>query len=257
MLIKGVRATRSQRRRGLLIAGGVVALIIIAGVVAALLFDINSYKAKFETAASEATGVDVKINGKMGLSFFPFGVSAKNIHVTNEGTDILSLESLKLGVKVVPLLKGQLDATRCVLVKPAFTIVKNAEGKYNFEGKPTKGPGVAFSLNDLKLSEGALSYLDKRTGEKTELKGVNLAVKNLSVADTSSEIIKNSRSRAASVCRELLRKDLKIENIKGPVEVGKGVYSFKPLTMDALGGKGEGDLTADEIGSRRRVRRST
>ena len=67
---------RPKRKRGLAIAGGVVALIIIAGIVAALLFNINAYKSKIETAASEATGLDVRINGKMGLSFFPLGVSA-------------------------------------------------------------------------------------------------------------------------------------------------------------------------------------
>ena len=228
-----------------MIAGGVVALIIIVGIVAALLFNINSYRSKFETAVSGATGLDVRINGKMGLSFFPLGVSAEDVHVTGEGGEFLSLKSIKIGVRLMPLLKGQLEATRCVLVKPAVTIVRSAEGKYNFEAKPTEGPGAPFGLKNLKLSEGTLSYLDKKTGEKTELKGVNLAAKDLSVADISGEIMKNLSFTGSLTCMELLRKGLKIENIKGPVKVDKGVYSFKPLTMDALGGRGEGDLTAD------------
>ena len=166
---------RPERKKGLMIAGGIVLLIIIVGIVVALLFNINSYKSKIETAASEATGLDVRINGKMGLSFFPFGVSAKNIHVTGEGGEILSLESLKAGVKVIPLLKGQLEMTRCVLVKPAVTIVKRRRGEVQFrrQKKPTKGPGAPFSLKDIKLSEGALVYLDRKTGGKTELKGIN------------------------------------------------------------------------------------
>jgi len=56
--------------------------------------------------------------------------------------------------------------TRCLLVKPAVTIVRNAEGKYNFEGKPTKGPGAPLSLKDIKLSEGPLVYLERKTGER-------------------------------------------------------------------------------------------
>ena len=100
-------------------------------------------------------------------------------------------------------------------------------------------------MKDLKLSEGALSYLDKKTGEKTELKGVDLTAKDLSVADISGEIIKNLSFAGSLDCMELVRKGLKIENIKGPVKVDKGVYSFKPLTMDAFGGQGDGDLTAD------------
>ena len=78
------------------------------------------------------------------------------------------------------------------------------------------------------------------------MKGINLAVKNLSVADTSGEIIKNVSFTGSLTCREVLRKDLRIENLKGPVKADKGVYSLKPLTMDVLGGKGEGDVTADE-----------
>ena len=240
---------RPERKKWLAIAGGVIALIIIAGTVTALLFNINSYKSKIETAVSEATGLDVRINGKMGLSFFPFGVSAKDIHVTSEGAEILSLEGLKVGVELTPLLKRRFEASNCELIKPFFTIVEDTEGKYNFESgkrKSTEGAGTAFSLKHLTLSEGALSYLDKKTGERTELKGINLVVKNLSVADTSGEIIKNVSFTGSLTCREVLRKDLRIENIGGPVKADKGVYSLKPLTMDVLGGKGEGDVTADE-----------
>jgi AsmA protein len=244
-----VKAVIPERKKGLIIAGGVVVLIIIAGTVAALLLNINSYKSKIEIAASEATGLDVRINGKMGLSFFPLGVSARNIHVTIEGAELLSLESLQVGVKLMPLLKRRLEVTRCVLVKPAVTIVRNAEGKYNFESlerKLEEGPRIAFSLKDLKLSEGTLVYLDKKTSEKAELKGIDLAVKNLSVADTAREMIKNVSFTGSFDCEEILRKDLKIENLKGLVKADKGVYSLKPLTMDVIGGKGEGEVTADE-----------
>ena len=87
---------RPERKRGLAIAGGVVALIVIAGIVAALLFNINSYKSKIETAVSEATGLDVRINWKDGtLVSFPLacrqGISMSPAREAN----ILSLESLK------------------------------------------------------------------------------------------------------------------------------------------------------------------
>ncbi len=241
---------RAERRKGLMIAGGVVFLIVIAAIVAVLLFDINSYKSQIETAASEATGLDVRIKGEMGLAFFPFGISAKDIHVANKESEILSLESLKLRAEFIPLLKKQLKVTTCELVKPAITIVKDAEGKYNFESNKkisTIGwPGTASGLNELKLSKGALVYLNKRTGEKTELKEFNMATRDLSMAGTSGGIIKNVSFTGSFDCKEVLRKDLRIENLKGPIKADKGVFSLKPLTMDVFGGKGEGDFTADE-----------
>jgi len=233
-----------------MIAGCLAALIVIAAIVAVLLFNINSYKSRIETAASEATGLEVRINGKMGLSFFPFGISAKDIHVANRGSEILSLESLQIGVALIPLLMKQLKVTGCELVKPAVTIVKDAGGKYNFESTTKiwwKGwLETASGLNELKLSQGALVYLDKKTGEKTELKGINLAIRDLSIADTSGEIVKNVSFTGSFDCKEILRKDLGIENLKAPMKADKGVFSLKPLTMDVFGGKGEGDVTADE-----------
>jgi AsmA protein len=225
----------------------------------------------------------------------------------------------------MPLLKKQLKVTSCELVKPAVTIVKDADGKYNFESdekKSTKGqPGaafslndlklskgvlvyldkktgektefkdfnlaikglsiagdvvknasftgsfdckevlqkdfrienlkaavkaVAFSLNDLKLSKGVLVYLDKKTGEKTEFKDFNLAIKDLSVVDTSGKIIKNIAFTGNMDCKEVRKRDLKIYNVKSPIKAEKGVIYLTPLTMDIFGAKAEGNATADK-----------
>ncbi|MCX5806746.1 MAG: AsmA family protein [Proteobacteria bacterium] len=247
---QGLKVMRIKRKKGLIIAGGVVALFVIAVIVTVLLFDINSYKSKIETVASEATSMDVRINGKMGLSFFPFGVSAKDIHVAGKGGVVLSLERLKLGAELMPLLRKQLKITDCELVKPAITIVKDAEGKYNFEStekKPKKGgQGTSFSLNELKLFKGSLVYLDKKTGEKTEINKINLAGKDFSIADTSGDIIKNISFTGNIDCNELRKKDLKIDSIKSGIKAEKGIFSLKPLTMDIFGAKGEGNITVDK-----------
>jgi uncharacterized protein involved in outer membrane biogenesis len=240
-------------KKGLIIAGCIVVLIVIAAIAVLLLFDINSYKSKIEAAASEATGLDVLIAGRMRLSFFPLGIAAKDIRVANGGKEILHLESLKLRVDLISLLKKQLKVSDCELVKPIVTVVKDVRGKFNFErveDKPAKGrPGKAFSLNDLKLSRGTLVYLNEKTGKKTELKEINLALRDISVSDTSLGIIKNISFTGNFDCKILTQKDLRIENLKAPVKAEKGVFSFNPLTMDVFGGKGEGDLRADESGA--------
>ncbi|MGO9137170.1 MAG: AsmA family protein [Syntrophales bacterium] len=241
---------RAGRKRYLIIAGGIVLLIVVAVIVTDILSDINSYKPKIETAASEATGLDISIKGRMGLSFFPLGISAKEIHVANKESEILSLESLNLRAELIPLLKKQLKVTACELVKPAISIMKDAGGKYNFETNKrmsTIGPREILSgLHELKLSKGVLVYLDKRTGKRTELKEFSMATRDLSMQGTSGGIIENVSFTGSFDCKELLQKDLTIENLKGPMKADKGVFSLKPLTMDIFGGKGEGDFTADE-----------
>jgi hypothetical protein len=219
----------AKKKTVLFILGCSAVALVLAVVVFALTFDINSYRPRIEATASGATGLEVRINGKMGLSFFPFGISAKDVRVANNGSDIVSLENLKLGADLMALLKKQLKFTSCVLVKPTVTIVKGVDGKYNFE---TKGrPEAAFNLNDLKLSNGMLVYLDRKAGEKTEFKDVNLSIEYLSIA---GNVIKNASFTGSIDCREVLQKDFRIENLKAPVKAVKGIYHFDPLTIGTL-----------------------
>jgi uncharacterized protein involved in outer membrane biogenesis len=239
----------AERKKVLMITGVVVALIAIAAIIAVLLFDINSYKPRIESAASETTGLDVRINGKMGLSFFPFSVSANDIHVASKGDEIISIKKIKLEVELIPLLKRQLNVTGCELVKPTITIVKDAEGKFNFENSGKKpgeaGLGAASSLKDIRLSQGALAYLDKKTGNKIELNEISLAIEDLAINNTTGDIIKNVSFTGSLDCKEVRRKNLRIDNVKSPIKAEKGVISLMPLTMDIFGAKGEGDATID------------
>jgi uncharacterized protein involved in outer membrane biogenesis len=239
----------NAKKKALFILGGIAAAFVLAVVIFALTFDINSYRPRIEAAASAATGLEIKVKGEMGLSFFPFGISAKDIYVANKGEEILSIENLKIGAELMPLLKKQLKVTSCELVKPAVVIVKEADGKYNFEStekKSTKGgTGAAFSLNEFRLSKGVLVYLDKKTGEKTDFKDFSLALQGLSMPGTSGDIVRNISFTGSFYCKEMREKDLEIDNIKSPVKAEKGVIHLAPLTMNIVGAKAEGDVTAD------------
>jgi AsmA protein len=237
----------AKMKKVLLVLVSGAAALLLAAVIFILTFDINSYRPRIEAAVSGAAGMDVRINGKMGLSFFPFGISAEDIHVSNKGGEIISLENLKLRAELMSLLKKQLKVTSCELVKPAVTIVKETDGKYNFESTEKKSteerPGAAFSLNEFKLSKGVLVYLDKKTGEKTEFKDFNLAIKDLSIA---GDVIKNASFTGSFDCKEVRKGDLKIDNVKSPIKAEKGAIYLMSLTMDIFGAKAEGDATADK-----------
>ena len=108
--------------------------------------------------------------------------------------------------------------------------VKAVKGKYNFEP----------------LTIGALDNVDRKSGEKTELKGITLTIKKLSVVNTPGETIKNVSFTGNMDCKEVRKKDLKIDNVKSSIKAEKGVFHLKPLTMDVFGAKGEGDATLDK-----------
>jgi hypothetical protein len=228
----------AKKKIVLYILGGVAVAIVLAAIVFTLTFDLNFYRLRIEVAASEATGLEVRINGKLGLSFFPLGLSVKDIHIANKGFEIISIDTLKLGAELMPLIKKQFKVTSCELFKPAINIVKDAAGKYDFEGTEHKSaervPGLAFTLNELKPSKGVLVYLDKKTDEKTEFKDFNVAMKSLSIGDTSSNIVKNLSFIGSFDCKEVLQRDFRIENLKTTAKAVKGIYNFEPLTIGVL-----------------------
>lgn len=238
---------RAAKKKILVIAGSAVALIVVAASAAALVFNVNAYKPEIEAAVSDATGLDVRINGRMGVSFFPFGISASDIHVADKGGEVLSLERLKVGAEIIPLLRKHLKVTGCEVVRPAVTVVEYAEGKYNFErGEPAKGGlGTAFSVHRLKVFGGSLVYLDKRTGIKTELKEIDLAATDLTLADIPGEILKSLSFTGNMSCKELRRKDLTIDSITSSMKGEKGVFRFEPVTVNIFGAKGKGIFIAD------------
>ncbi len=232
-------------------AGGVAVVATIAAIVLIVLFDINSYKPRIQTVASGMTGLDVKINGKMGLSFFPFGVSARDIHVADKRGEILSLERLTLRADLIPLLKKQLKVSACELVKPVITITKNAAGKYDFADAARKRfierPGTVLTLNEFKLSKGMLVHIDNKTGEKTELNEINLAIRDMTVADTSKGILKTVSFTGTIDCKEVLQKDVKMENIRASMKATRGTYDLQPLTIGVFVYSGKKAVEKTEI----------
>jgi AsmA protein len=240
----------AKNKKVLFIFGAGAAAAVLTVLIFILTFDINSYMPRIEAVASRTTGLEVRINGKMGISFFPFGISAKDIRVASKGSEILSLESLNVGVEFMPLLKKQIKVTMLELVKPSFNIEKNAKGIYNFDVTEKRStevrPRAAFSLNELKLSKGRLIYIDKKTGEKTEFEDFNLTIKDILIADTSRDIVRNALFTGSLVCKEVRKKALKIENIKSSIKAEKGVIHLTPLSVDIFGAKAEGDITVDK-----------
>jgi hypothetical protein len=239
---------KAQRKRMLMIASIVVIVIVTVLFSTFLLFNINSYKTMIETAVSQTTGFDFKINGKMRLSFIPLGLSVNDIKVTNKGENLLTLERLKIRAELIPLLKKRLKITTCKLIKPTVYIIKDEKGNYNFESinHIKESQGTASGWKNISILKGALVYLDKKSGDKTELKGINLTITDLSIADTTGGIVKSLSFAGALDCEEVVQKDLRIGNLKASMKMGKGVFSLKPLTMDVFDGKGEGEVMIDE-----------
>jgi uncharacterized protein involved in outer membrane biogenesis len=112
-----------RKKKVMLIITGVIELVVLAGILA-LLLNINAFTPQIEAAASAALGLDVRVKGRMGIAFFPgSGLSLKDVNVWSKGLEVVTIEKMRIRLKLIPLARLEFKIIQIKIVKPAFSIV--------------------------------------------------------------------------------------------------------------------------------------
>ncbi len=83
-------------------------------------------------------------------------------------------------------------------------------------------------------------------GEKTEISGIDLSLKNLSLpAAPDTPLSKGISFAGALRVKEIKGKDLALTDLDAKITASAGVYDIRPFTMKLFGGKGEGGIRVD------------
>ena len=146
-------------KRILKIVGIALAILLVILIVLPFLINVNSFRPKLEATASEALGRQVKV-GNLSLSILTGSVTADNISIADDpafgSAPFVTAKSLKVGVEIMPLISSkELHVTGITLEEPEITLLKTAEGKWNFSSlggnsakKPeTTKPGASSPSN--------------------------------------------------------------------------------------------------------------
>ncbi|MBI5599458.1 MAG: AsmA family protein [Deltaproteobacteria bacterium] len=235
----------------LLVLSGATALVL-AAVIFALTFDINSYKTRIEAAASEAAGMDVRINGKIKLTFLPrAGVSFENILIRNHGADVASAEKAVVGIRLLPLLRREVLIRQVGIISPRLFITKDGRGRFNFEtpGKKPAGkesPAGSFDVGRVFIKGGRVLYLNEGSGAKTEANGCDLEVENLSAGGGGFPGALSFDGQL--LCEEVKAKGLRVSDIRAVIKTRGGKFEAKPFTMKIFGGGGKGSVMGSMTG---------
>ena len=245
----------------LIVALGILALLlVVAGAAIVLLADVNAHKPRIEAAVSDALGMEFRIRGKAGLRLFPSaGIALSDIRLQNRGTELATVENLRVGVRLAPLLRRRVEVTELLFEKPTVRIEKGADGKFNYETppRPKKSAGREEAAPSLELSGGAVKdgrvvYLDRKGGGKTEVSGIDLAVDRLAVpGDPGVPIAKGISFAGRLRAKEVRGAGYVLSDVDAKVAVSGGICDIRPFTMKLFGGKGEGGIRID--GSREKT----
>lgn len=120
-----------------LVVFGVVLLAAAVLFFLTRMFDPNDYKDDIQQAARDQANIELTLGGDIGWSLFPWlGIELEDVSVAalDAPDDVLAqVGNLGLGVEVLPLLRRQLRMSDVILDNVSLNLVKNAEGRGNWE----------------------------------------------------------------------------------------------------------------------------
>jgi uncharacterized protein involved in outer membrane biogenesis len=239
-----------HKKKVVFLTTGAIALVAIA-IIIALLLSIQAFTPQIETAASAALGMDVRIKGRMGVALYPgFGLSLKNVDVRNSGLDVVTIEKMRIVLKLLPLAKFKIKIIQVEFVRPIFSIVRSQNGMFNFEkpGRSSKGKFLAMKL--ISVSQGGLVYIDEISREKIEVDNLDLSVKNLLYSGADGAETFNNISFSGDIrARTLTINNFCLTNLEIRATAGNGILEINPVRFDIFGGTGKGSLHADVTGA--------
>jgi AsmA protein len=127
--------------------GGLVALGLLLVLAVWLLVDPNDYRDRIAAAVKSSTGRELTLTGDIKLSVFPWiALEAGPASLGNPAgfgpEPFATLERVKLRVRLLPLLRKQIQAGRVEIDGLDLRLAQNAEGKGNWEdfGETTAEP---------------------------------------------------------------------------------------------------------------------
>ena len=213
-----------MKRTGKVVAAVLAILIVLIiglAVSLPLLLDPNDYKDRVVQLVKDKTGRELTIGGKIGLSFFPWiGVELNKLSLSNAqgfgNAPFAQVEKSVVRVKLLPLLRKQVQVDKVVLTGLQLNLAKDASGKTNWadltqstgtDASPTApaepaapSPLAALSVNGLDIRDSRLSWNDATSGSAYTLKNIALATGALAAGqETDVKLGVDIESKPATV----------------------------------------------------------
>ena len=182
-----------------LVVLGVLCVLLAAGIIIFLVtFDADRYRPMLVSKLQEAIGRPVtlqrlSLGWRHGIALQLQGLSIAEPGAQG-GEPSLQLESASALVRLVPLLRKELEMSSIVLTRPRVHIARDDRGRLNLFGvaavagptaaaAPTPGSPVAFNITSFHIDDGTLHWSDALTNPPMELrvKRVDLTVHHIAL----------------------------------------------------------------------------
>ncbi len=177
-----------------------VILVLLAILALVFLVDANRFKPRIESLAKDQ-GIALQIKGDLGWAFWPsLGVAVNEVRVAAlESSDqsIAEIKQASLLLALRPLFSGEFKVDQVAVDGANVSLSVDAAGKGNWEAlvKQDKTPPpsqpvpatdttLKLDIQHISLTSSKVSYTDAQSGQKVELRDLNLTMSDVNLRAT-------------------------------------------------------------------------
>jgi len=202
----------------------VVLLLVLAVILLPIFFDPNDHKPEIQQAVQNQIGREVSLNGPIGWSVFPWlAIELNDVTVANEsgfkGDSLADIKTLSAQVKLMPLLKKDIQVDTVELKNPSFNLMVAQSGQSNWQSimdhmasdeassQSDQASSININIEGILISNGQLNYRDAGAGTTLKVSNLNFT----SSAITANKPTDMSLSGQLEVVESQLSSDLSAE----------------------------------------------
>ena len=244
----------------------IVGLFIALIIALPFLIDPNDFKNEIAARVQQHTGRVLTIDGDIQLSVFPWlGLQLGKTQLSNAPgfgqQPMLQLENIKLGVKLLPLLRQELQTDETTLNGLQVNLQRHTNGKTNWDdlvttdkptttqitpAKPkaeTATPLAAFAIGGLQLKNASITWDDKQRKQRWQISNLDLSSdaiqwdKAFSIKLSMSAMAKHLKARSeiklASDISLFKNKRVRLDNLKLAQQLWHPQLPKSPLDLKA------------------------
>ncbi len=211
--------------------GGIIALMLLVVGYFAATFNPNDYKDEIVKLVKDKKDRTLHIDGDIKLSYWPkIGANLGKLSISEHSSDkeFASVNSVKVALAVMPLLKKELVVDTVYVDGAKANIIKYKDGTTNFDDllskeEPSK---IKFDIDGINVTNSEVRYTDEGADAKYTITKLNLKFGHIALAepvdlDTNFTITSNKPETAANV------------NLKGNFLVDPKTKHFKVKGLDS------------------------
>ncbi|MHC4459579.1 MAG: AsmA family protein, partial [Planctomycetota bacterium] len=158
----------------------IISLIVTVYAILAT-YDFNKFKPRIIQAVRQATGRELTLGGdlKVELGLSP-GLSIEEVSFQNAAwgsqADMVRVKRLEVQAAIWPLIRGDIQVKRFILVEPDILLETNKSGNTNIEfqtpekQKTQNGKAPILIFNKVQIKNGRLTYKDRASNSSYTLK---------------------------------------------------------------------------------------